>query len=396
MKLLSTITFTFSKMIIVFVFDQYDDINNGTTVSMRRFVEQLRLKGHEVRVLSTGKEEPFKYNCPSWKAGFGLKWAENIITSQGMVFGYGKEEIVRQAFTGADIVHFIVPMGISMRAIKVAKEMKIPFTTAFHVQPENILYTLHMEKWCGMKELVYRLFYSIFYKKAHFVHCPTEFIASELRRNHYDNDLRVASNGVHPMFIPTKVERNPEFYGKKVILSIGRYSREKRHDVAIRACAKSKYAKDIVLILAGKGVMESRHRSIAQKLGVQVVWGIYSPTDLLRVINMSDLYIHPADAEIEAIACMEAFSCGLVPVIANHPKSATKMFALDDRCLFNHGKPEHLAEKIDYWFDNPKERDAMSKRYIEYAKQYQIANSVSILETMFADAIAYYQNIYNQ
>lgn len=62
-------------MIIVFVFDQYDDNNNGTTVSMRRFVEQLRIKGHEVRVLSTGKEEPYKYNCPAWRGGFGLGWA---------------------------------------------------------------------------------------------------------------------------------------------------------------------------------------------------------------------------------------------------------------------------------------------------------------------------------
>ena len=207
-------------MIIVFVFDQYDDSNNGTTVSMRRFVEQLRQRGHEVRVLSTGKEESFKYVCPSWKAGFGLKWAEKIISSHGMAFGYGKEDIVKAAFSGADVVHFIAPMGISLRAIEVAKEMKIPFTTAFHVQPENILYTLHLEWVWGMKDFVYHLFYHLFYKKSRFIHCPTEFIASELRRTHYGNDLRIASNGVHPMFVPTAVERPPELLGKKVILSI--------------------------------------------------------------------------------------------------------------------------------------------------------------------------------
>ena len=382
-------------MIIVFVFDQYDDNNNGTTVSMRRFVEQLRLKGHEVRVLSTGKDEEYKYICPAWKAKFGLKWAEKIITSQGMVFGIGKEDVIRQAFTGADVVHFIFPFGIAIKALKGVQEMKIPFTTAFHMQPENVLYTIHMEKWWGMKDFVYRLLYKLFYKKAHFIHCPTEFIASELRRNHYDDDLRVASNGVHPMFVPMKVERYPEFYGKKVILSIGRYSREKRHDVAIRACAMSKYAKDIVLILAGKGVMENNHRHLAEKLGVHVIWGIYTPSELLNIINMSDLYVHPADAEIEAIACMEAFTCGTVPVISNHPKSATKMFALDDRCLFNHGHPEDLAKKIDYWLDHPDEKEQMSKNYIEYAKQYRIENSVVKLETMFEDAITYYHNLYN-
>lgn len=152
-------------MIIVFVFDQYDDNNNGTTVSMRRFVEQLRIKGHEVRVLSTGKEEPYKYNCPAWRGGFGLGWAYKIITSQGMVFGYGDEEVIRRAFTGADVVHFIVPFGIALRAIKVAQEMKVPYTAAFHTQPENILYTIHCERVCGLKVLSITYFYRHFYKK---------------------------------------------------------------------------------------------------------------------------------------------------------------------------------------------------------------------------------------
>ena len=38
--------------------------------------------------------------------------------------------------------------------------------------------------------------------------------------------------------------------------------------------------------------------------------------------------MHSADAEIEAISCIEAFACGNVPIIANSPNSATKQFAL--------------------------------------------------------------------
>lgn len=382
-------------MIIVFVFDQYDHHNNGTTVSMRRFVEQFRLKGHEVRVLSTGKEEPYKYNCPEWKGGFGTKWVYNIVSSQGMVFGKTDETVVRKAISGADVVHFIMPFGMSLRTLKIVRELKIPYTSAFHVQPENILYTIHMDKVYGMRDLIYHLYRKMFYKNARFIHCPTEFIASELRRTGYDNDIRVASNGVHSMFIPMKIDRYPEFEGKKVVLSIGRYSREKRHDVAIRACALFKHHDEIVLVLAGKGCMEKAHRELAAKLGVHVVWGMYPPEELVKIINMSDLYVHPADAEIEAIACMEAFTCGIVPIISNHPKSATHMFAIDDRCKFDHGKPEALALKMDYWIDHPDEKDAMSKRYVEYAKMYNIAHSVEIMETMFHDAIDYYQNMYS-
>ena len=50
------------------------------------------------------------------------------------------------------------------------------------------------------------------------------------------------------------------------------------------------------------------------------------------------------DAEIEAIACIEAFSCGLVPVIAGSEQSATPQFALDERSLFNAGRPHKESD----------------------------------------------------
>ena len=119
----------------------------------------------------------------------------------------------------------------------------------------------------------------------------------------------------------------------------------------------------------------------------------------MEIMRLSQQYAptlkeDPADAEIEAIACIEAFSCGIVPIISNHPKSATKMFALNDKCLFDHGKPECLAEKMDYWFDHPEEKGEMSKEYIEYAKNFQIRNSAKKMEQMFQDAIVYYHNLY--
>lgn len=36
----------------------------------------------------------------------------------------------------------------------------------------------------------------------------------------------------------------------------------------------------------------------------------------------------------------------------------------------------------------------MSKRYVEYAKGFQIHNSAKKMEEMFQDAITYYHNLY--
>ena len=102
---------------------------------------------------------------------------------------------------------------------------------------------------------------------------------------------------------------------------------------------------------------------------------------------MSDLYVHTADVEIEAIACIEAFACGLVPVIADSPLSATPQFALDERSLFPVGDAGALARKIDWWIDHPDERARMGRAYARSADQYRLEHSVKLAEEMFYDAL---------
>ena len=102
---------------------------------------------------------------------------------------------------------------------------------------------------------------------------------------------------------------------------------------------------------------------------------------------MADLYVHTSDAEIEAMSCMEAFACGLVPVIANSPRSATPQFALDERSLFPAGDSDTLARRIDWWIEHPKERKEMELRYAEPAKQYALEESIKKTEEMFRMAI---------
>ena len=118
------------------------------------------------------------------------------------------------------------------------------------------------------------------------------------------------------------------------VLMVGRYAGEKRQDVLIEAAAKCRHAKDIQVILAGKGPLEKKYRQMAEKLPNPVVMGFYEPERLLDILHMADLYVHTSDAEIEGMSCTEAFACGLVPVIAVAPRSATAQFALDERSLF--------------------------------------------------------------
>ena len=374
-------------MRIVLVMDQFDVNTNGTTVSARRFAEGLIERGHDVRIVTTGKQGTNRYIVPSKKHGLVAYFS----TKQGMVLGKPDEKVLREAFEGADVIHFLMPFSLARKGKKIADSMGIPSTSAFHVQPENITHNIGMKKLEFLSDAIYNGFRDVFYRKFTEIHCPSNFIAGELKNHKYKANIHVISNGVSDIFTPKSIEKEDIFKGKFVILMIGRYSPEKRQDVLINAIAKSKYNDKIQLVLAGGGPDEEKLKKLAkQKLSNKAVFGFFKQQDLLQIIRMSDLYVHSAEIEIEAISCIEAFACGVVPIISNSPKSATKQFALDDRSLFKVNDSDDLAKKIDYFIEHPEERKELGKEYAKSADNYRLNASITKIEEMFKDAIKNY------
>ncbi len=371
-------------MKILLVIDQFDSANNGTTISAKRFAEALERSGNEVRVVSAGEEREGKYRVDEFRL---LPIADRIVKNQGMLFAKPNKVMLRSAISWADVVHFYMPFWLSMEGRKIAAELHVPHTAAFHVQPENITYTLGLGRVHSINTAIYKGFKTIFYNKITHIHCPSQFIASQLKENGYTAKLHVISNGVDPRFVYRKLAKTPELKGKFVVLMIGRLSNEKRQDVLIEAVKKSRFADRIQLILAGKGPKREKYEALAKDLPHPIIIDFYDMEQLRDIIAMSDLYVHAADAEIEAISCMEAFCSGLVPVISNSPLSATPQFALDNRSLFQRGDSGDLAEKMDYWISHEDERKKMEVEYSELGKRYNIDVCVKQIEHMFQEAI---------
>ena len=311
-------------MKIVLVIDQFDDSNNGTTVTARRFAGQLRRRGHEVVILAGGAPCEGKICAPVHR----IPVFQKLIESQGMCFAKPDEEAYYTAFKDADIVHFYMPFRFCRRGEELARQMGIPTVAAFHVQPENITSSIFLGKNRRVNDFLYWWFYKVFYNRFDHIHCPSAFIARQLESHGYGAKLWVISNGVADAFRPAQVPRAPELEGRFTILMIGRLSGEKRQDLIIEAAKRSKYADRLQLVFAGKGPKEKAYRKLAAGLAHPPVFGFYGQDELRRLINMCDLYVHASDAEIEGISCMEALACGLVPVISDSPLSATGQFAL--------------------------------------------------------------------
>lgn len=371
-------------MKILIVVDQFDNGNNGTTMSARRFVEALERRGHTVYVVSTGAKNRNKYVVKELPL---IPIVSHIVRSQGMCFGIPSKKVLEEAISQVDLVHFYLPFGLSVHGLQIAKKLNVPHTAAFHLQPENITYTLGLGKSSKVNNAIYQFYRDKFYNHFSHIHCPSQFIANELITHGYTSKLHVISNGIDPIFTETKLEKSEPLKNKFVITMIGRLSNEKRQDVLIEAIKKCHYSDSIQLVLAGKGLNEKKYRELGKTLKNPPIIQFYSSNDLVNLLGMTDLYVHAADAEIEAISCIEAFACGIVPIISNSSKSATPQFALHKNSLFEPGNSEDLANKIEYWIEHPDKRAKFEKEYAKSGLQYHIDTSILKIEEMFEDAI---------
>ena len=118
-------------MKIVLVIDQFDDANNGTTISARRFAQALKNHGNEVRVIATGKPADYKYAVRQMRF---FPVVEHLITSQGMRLAIPNRHVFEKAAAWADVVHFMMPSPLGIMGLKHVEKLGIPHTAAFHCQ----------------------------------------------------------------------------------------------------------------------------------------------------------------------------------------------------------------------------------------------------------------------
>lgn len=285
------------------------------------------------------------------------------VNKVGVKIAKPQEDVIRAALEGADLVHVMLPFWLAKKAIEIANEKGLPITAGFHMQAENFTSYIKLNKLKPLNHEVYRFIYKKVYRYVDAIHYPTEFI-----RNTFEKNIKrktngyVISNGVHSYVQRRECEKPEEYADKIVVLTTGRYAREKSQDTLIKAVGYSKHKDKIQLILGGQGVKEKYYKRLAKKLPVAPVFKFYSRTEIIDVLNYSDIYVHPAEVELEGISCLEAIACGKLTIVSDSKLSATRAFAVDGKCVFKKRNARSLAKILDYWIERPDERKEYEKK----------------------------------
>lgn len=380
-------------MKILFVVNNYYASGNGLSASARRTVQYLREAGQEVRVLS-GRNHEAETPQPDYVLGdFHVPVFDGLVQSNGYKFARTDIFTIRKAVKWADVVHLEEPFIIQMVTARIAKLHGVPCTATYHLHPENLFCAINLGEWKFLNENMLRAWRDLVFDHCSDIQCPTENVMERLQKFGFKARLHLISNGIIPdtNIRPAAKAQDPS--KPFLVVCIGRLSVEKDQPTLLEAMKYSKYADRIQLYFAGRGPEADAIEEKAHKLyedGIvkyDPIFRFHDREGLRELAAKADLYIHCATVEVEGLSALEALQQGVVPVIAKGELTATSQFALDEHSLFPARDPKELAACIDYWLDNPTERQEMGERYAESTEDYDIHKSIAALIDMFQSAV---------
>lgn len=360
-------------MKITVVCDAFGPDNNKTAAAAKALLRAMKKRGHETAVICSDES----------KAG---KEGYVVISRRGVGMRGPERQALENAIWDSDTVHIMTASALGVAAVRLCKQHLIPVSADFCVQTEGLTARLGPEHITAAQDMSFRRSYIELYRHADAVRFP-----SKLSRKLFEKavgrqvNAYVIPNGVDERFCPNGAQKPLALKDRYVILYRADYRREKDPCVLIDAAALSKHSDRIQLILAGSGPLKRALKKQGMKLHHQPILTDYPYSQLPNLYHSADLYIHPARVDLDAASCVEALACGLVPLIADSPRSAAKQLAMDPFYLFECGNAQALADKIDCVIEQPDRLKAYRDKYEGIAAGLTRDACMERMEEMFFD-----------
>jgi len=174
--------------------------------------------------------------------------------------------------------------------------------------------------------------------------------------------------------VPNGVDTGLFQPGKKVfdknnvqLMSIGRLEVQKNYSNLIKAISASRFKKDIILTLVGKGSLKNELKNLAGRLSVNLKLVDSVPHNQMpKFLKSSDIFILPSLIEGHPKVLLEAISSGL-PAIASKVSGNIEVIEDGRNGIFCSTESEDIKDKLDLLIKDDLLRKKLSKNARKYA-----------------------------
>ncbi|MGC8710118.1 MAG: glycosyltransferase [Candidatus Micrarchaeia archaeon] len=390
------------KIKVAFYTDTYLPAIDGVVTSMLNFKRELENRGHEVYIFASGDADSKKVYSNS-----------HVFIMQGIKFKpypqyklafFPYHTILKLQAENIDVVHAQTPFFMGFTALTISKLMKYPIIGSFHTLVNNSkVLDEYYPKNKTLKKFTSKYLWSytkFFYRKCDKAIVPTKTIEELLAKQGMKN-IEVVPNSVDMKRFNTKINGDTirDKLGLKdnerVVLYVGRISKEKRIEVMLKAAkVLSKKRDNVKFVIVGTGPAMKYYMTLANKLklGDKVKFaGFASEGALPKYYAMSDLLCMPSTFETQGIVALEAMASGK-PVVGSDYLALKEMIKNNyNGEKFKAGDYLQCASKIEKVLNNS---SVYKRNAVAFASGFSVPKVTDRLLEVYNKILNDYKAIY--
>ena len=377
-------------MRILIATDSYRHQLNGVTNSILLLSDELRRRGHTVKVLSLSES---RHSYRDEDEYYISSLSSLVYPDFRISLTFHDRFLKELADWKPDIVHIQTEFSAKRLAMKVIQKNQTPFVMSHHTHYED-----YLKPYVG-KRLLNRLA-SVFYQKAYghtrLLIVPSEKAKEVLGPYGLTCPITIIPNGIDMgqeriseeeksrLLSELQIEHNG-----KVMVNVSRISREKNIDELIDFF--SDYLKtdpQASLLIVGGGPQLKQLKKKAEEAGLEkkiIFSGMIPHAEVYKYYQLGDLFVCASTFETQGLTYFEAMANGL-PLLCRRDKCLKDVISEGQNGFTYTTEEEFLAHAAEI-LNDPTRRQMMGKASEERSEQYTKDEFVSSLEHLYRQII---------
>lgn len=368
--------------------DLFTTKTNGVVTSTHNLINELKKRGHEVRVITFSKgKKSYTENGVYYIKSLSLEWIYPEVRMPSSRAGKFVREIVAWK---PDVIHSQCEFFSYGFARRISKKTGAPIVHTYHTLYDDYVgYAMpckRIGRWLVRKYLSVKRI-----KRVSAIIAPTEKVKSYLTDIcKSDKKIAVIPSGInlenHKIeFTDEQRRQGRAGYGFDdthfVLINLGRLGTEKNLEeiVSFFAEISEKYTHARLLIVGGGPALEGL-KKLANELGVAdktVFAGMVAPEDVAKYYRLGDLFVCASTSETQGLTYVEAAANGLPLICRNDP--CIDEVVKDGENGFRYNDFAEYEKHLDYIINNPDWTEKAGKISIEISEKFDV--------TVFGDAV---------
>ena len=307
-------------MKILITTDLYTTTTNGVVTSVRNLYEELKEKGHDVRILTLSEgHESYKvdhvYYIKSASIGF-------VYPDVRMPLSYRSGLIQELIDWKPDVVHSQCEFFSFQFAQRIAKITCAPIVHTYHTLYEQYVNYVLPGKYLG-KQVVRKLSkYRL--KNVAKVIAPTGKVEDALREYGVTAEIEVVPSGISLEQHQYRLNEEERMAKRrelgipaehKVLLNLGRLGTEKNLSELLFFFAETlQLDKNLTFLIVGDGPEKEHLEHQARVLGISnnvIFTGMVAPDEVQKYYQLADVFVNASTSETQGLTYIEAAANGL-------------------------------------------------------------------------------------